>query len=98
MKAIQFIYKGVAKGFKTVDITYVVLRGSTLNFAFKAVDSKGKELEFDVQTRFDSLKEEYITEDFIFEGISYMKQEYFEIATNFINNLTIYQEVESVNV
>lgn len=98
MKAIQFIYKGVAKGFKTVDITYVVLRGSTLNFAFKAVDSKGKELEFDIQTRFDSLKEEYITEDFIFEGISYMKQEYFEIATNFINNLTIYQEVESVNV
>lgn len=98
MKALQFIYKGVAKGFKTVDITYVVLRGSTLNFAFKAVDSKGKELEFDIQTRFDSLKEEYITEDFIFEGISYMKQEYFEIATNFINNLTIYQEVESVNV
>lgn len=98
MKAIQFIYKGVAKGFKTVDITYVVLRGSTLNFAFKAVDSKGKELEFDIQTRFDSLKEEYITEDFIFEGISYMKQEYFEIATNFVNNLTIYQEVESVNV
>lgn len=98
MKAIQFIYKGVAKGFKTVDITYVVLRGSTLNFAFKAVDSKGKELEFDIQTRFDSLKEEYTTEDFIFEGISYMKQEYFEIATNFVNNLTIYQEVESVNV
>lgn len=98
MKAIQFIYKGVAKGFKTVDITYVVLRGSTLNFAFKAVDSKGKELEFDIQTRFDSLKEEYTTEDFIFEGISYMKQEYFEIAENFVNNLTIYQEVESVNV
>ena len=98
MKALQFIYKGVAKGFKTVDITYVVLRGSTLNFAFKAVDSKGKELEFDIQTRFDSLKEEYITEDFIFEGISYMKQEYFEIADNFVNNLTIYQEVESVNV
>lgn len=98
MKAIQFIYKGVAKGFKTVDITYVVLRGSTLNFAFKAVDSKGKELEFNIQTRFDSLKEEYTTEDFIFEGISYMKQEYFEIATNFVNNLTIYQEVESVNV
>lgn len=98
MKAIQFIYKGVAKGFKTVDITYVVLRGSTLNFAFKAVDSKGKELEFDIQTRFDSLKEEYTTEDFIFEGISYMKQEYFEIADNFVNNLTIYQEVESVNV
>ena len=98
MKAIQFIYKGVAKGFKTVDITYVVLRGSTLNFAFKAVDSKGKELEFDIKTRFDSLKEEYTTEDFIFEGISYMKQEYFEIATNFVNNLTIYQEVESVNV
>lgn len=98
MKALQFIYKGYAKGFKTVDITYVVLRGSTLNFAFKAVDSKGKELEFDIQTRFDSLKEEYTTEDFIFEGISYMKQEYFEIATNFVNNLTIYQEVESVNV
>ena len=98
MKAIQFIYKGVAKGFKTVDITYIVLRGSTLNFAFKAVDSKGKELEFDIQTRFDSLKEEYTTEDFIFEGISYMKQEYFEIADNFVNNLTIYQEVESVNV
>lgn len=98
MKAIQFIYKGVAKGFKTVDITYVVLRGSTLNFAFKAVDSKGKELEFDIQTRFDSLKEEYTTEDFIFDGISYMKQEYFEIADNFVNNLTIYQEVESVNV
>jgi hypothetical protein len=98
MKAIQFIYKGVAKGFKTVDITYVVLRGSTLNFALKAVDSKGKELEFDIQTRFDSLKEEYTTEDFIFEGISYMKQEYFEIADNFVNNLTIYQEIESVNV
>lgn len=98
MKAVQFIYKGVAKGFKTVDITYVVLRGSTLNFAFKAVDSKGKELEFDIQTRFDSLKEEYITEDFIFEGISYMKQEYFEIAENFVNNLTIYQYVESVDV
>lgn len=98
MKAIQFIYKGVAKGFKTADITYVVLRGSTLNFAFKAVDSKGKELEFDIQTRFDSLKEEYTTEDFIFEGISYMKQEYFEITENFVNNLTIYQDVESVDV
>lgn len=98
MKAIQFIYKGVAKGFKTVDITYAVLRGSTLNFAFKVVDSKGKELEFDIQTRFDSLKEEYTTEDFIFEGISYMKEQYVEIATNFVNNLTIYQEVESVNV
>lgn len=98
MKALQFIYKGCAKGFKSVNITYVVLRGSTLNFAFKAVDSKGKELEFDIQTRFDSLKEEYKKEDFIFEPISYMKQEYFEIATNFVNNLTIYQEVESVDV
>jgi hypothetical protein len=98
VKALQFIYKGCAKGFKSVNITYVVLRGSTLNFAFKAVDSKGKELEFDIQTRFDSLKEEYKKEDFIFEPISYMKQEYFEIATNFVNNLTIYQEVESVDV
>ena len=98
MKAIQFIYKGVAKGFKTVNITYVVLRGSTLNFAFKAVDSKGKEFDFDIQTRFDSLKEEYKKEDFIFEPISYMKEQYVEMATNFVNNLTIYQDVESVDV
>lgn len=98
MKALQFVYKGYAKGFKSVNITHVILRGSTLNFAFKAVDSSGKELEFDIQTRFDSLKEEYKKEDFIFEPISYMKEQYVEIATNLVNNLTIYQGVESVDV
>lgn len=98
MKALQFTYKGYAKGFKSVNISYVVLRGSTLNFAFKAVDSSGKELEFDIQTRFDSLKEEYKKEDFIFEPLSYMKKQYVEMATNFVNNLTIYQGVESVDV
>ena len=98
MKALQFIYKGYAKGFKSVNITYVVLRGSTLNFAFKAVDSKGKELEFDIQTRFDSLKEEYKKEDFIFEPISYLKEQYVDMATNFVNNLIVYQSVESVDV
>ena len=97
MKALQFIYKGYAKGFKSVNITYVVLRGSTLNFALKAVDSSGKELEFDIQTRFDSLREEY-KKDFIFEPLSYMKEQYVEIATNLVNNLTIYQDVESVDV
>ena len=60
MKALQFVYKGYAKGFKSVNISYVVLRGSTLNFALKVVDSIGKELEFDIQTRFDSLREEYM--------------------------------------
>ena len=98
MKAIQFTYKGYAKGFKAVNISYVYLRGSTLNFSFKVVESCGKELEFDIQTRFDSLKEEYTKEDFIFEPISYMKEQYIEIATNFVNNLTIYQDVESVDV
>ena len=98
MKALQFKYKGFANGFKTVTISYIVLRGSTLNFALKAVDSSGKELEFDIQTRFDSLKEEYTKEDFIFEPLSYMKKQYVEIATNFVNNLTIYQYVESVDV
>lgn len=98
MKALQFTYKGYAKGFKTVTISYVVLRGSTLNFALKAVDSSGKELEFDIQTRFDSLREEYTKEDFIFESLSYMKEQYVETATSLINNLTIYQGVESVDV
>lgn len=98
MKALQFVYKGYAKGFKTVNISYVVLRGSTLNFAFKAVDSSGKEFDFDIQTRFDSLKEEYKKEDFIFEPISYMKEQYVEMATNFVNNLIVYQSVESVDV
>ena len=98
VKALQFIYKGYAKGFKSVNITYVVLRGSTLNFAFKAVDSSGKEFDFDIQTRFDSLKEEYKKEDFIFEPISYMKEQYVEMATNFVNNLIVYQSVESVDV
>ena len=98
MKALQFKYKVFAKGFKTVTISYIVLRGSTLNFALKAVDSSEKELEFDIQTRFDSLKEEYTKEDFIFEPLSYMKKQYVEIATNFVNNLTIYQYVESVDV
>lgn len=98
MKALQFTYKGYAKGFKTVTISYVVLRGNTLNFALKAVDSSGKELEFDIQTRFDSLREEYTKEDFIFESLSYMKEQYVETATNLINNLTIYQGVESVDV
>ena len=98
MKALQFTYKGYAKGFKTVTISYVVLRGSTLNFALKAVDSSGKELKFDIQTRFDSLREEYTKEDFIFESLSYMKEQYVETATNLINNLTIYQGVESVDV
>ena len=98
MKALQFIYKGFAKGFKSVNISYVVLRGSTLNFALKVVDSSGKELEFDIQTRFDSLREEYTKEDFIFEPLSYMKEQYVEIATNLVNNLTIYQDVESVDV
>lgn len=98
MKALQFTYKGYAKGFKTVTISYVVLIGSTLNFALKAVASSGKELEFDIQTRFDSLREEYTKEDFIFESLSYMKEQYVETATNLINNLTIYQGVESVDV
>lgn len=98
MKSLQFTYKGYAKGFKAVTISYIVLRGSTLNFALKVVDSSGKELEFDIQTRFDSLKEEYKKEDFIFEPISYMKEQYVEIATNLVNNLIIYQDVESVDV
>lgn len=98
MKAIQFVYKGFAKGFKSVNISYVVLRGSTLNFALKVVDSSGKELEFDIQTRFDSLREEYTKEDFIFEKLSYMKEQYIEMATNLVNNLTIYQDMESVDV
>lgn len=98
MKAIQFIYKGYAKGFKSVNITHVVLRGSTLNFVLKTVNSSGKEFNFDIQTRFDSLKEEYTKEDFIFEPLSYMKERYVEMATNLVNNLTIYQDVESVDV
>lgn len=98
MKAIQFIYKGYAKGFKSVNITHVVLRGSTLNFVLKTVNSSGKEFNFDIQTRFDSLKEEYTKEDFIFEPLSYMKEQYVEMATNLVNNLTIYQDVESVDV
>lgn len=98
MKALQFIYKGFAKGFKTLNITHVVLRGSTLNFVVRAVDASGKEFDFDIQTRFDSLKEEYKKEDFIFEPISYMKEQYVEMATNFVNNLIVYQSVESVDV
>ena len=98
MKALQFIYNGYAKGFRSVNISYVVLRGSTLNFALKAVDSSGKEFDFDIQTRFDSLKEEYKKEDFIFEPLSYMKKQYVEMANNLVNNLTIYQSVESVDV
>lgn len=98
MKAIQFTYKGYAKGFKSVTISYVVLRGSTLNFSLRATDSSGKEFDFDIQTRFDSLKEKYKKEDFIFEPISYMKEQYVEMATNFVNNLIVYQSVESVDV
>ena len=98
MKAIQFIYKGYAKGFKSVTISYVVLRGSTLNFSLRATDSGGEWFDFDIQTRFDSLKEEYKKEDFIFEPISYMKEQYVEMATNFVNNLIVYQSVESVDV
>jgi hypothetical protein len=98
MKALQFIYKGYAKGFKTVNISYVVLRGSTLNFSLRATDSGGEWFDFDIQTRFDSLKEEYTKEDFIFEPLSYMKEQYVEMATNLVNNLTIYQDVESVDV
>lgn len=44
MKAIQFTYKGYAKGFKSVNISYVVLRGSTLNFSLRATDSGGNGL------------------------------------------------------
>ena len=98
VKALQFIYKGYAKGFKSVNITYVVLRGSTLNFSLRATDSGGEWFDFDIQTRFDSLKEEYTKEDFIFEPLSYMKEQYVEMATNLVNNLIIYQDVESVDV
>lgn len=98
MKALQFVYKGFAKGFKSVTISYVVLRGSTLNFSLRATDFGGEWFDFDIQTRFDSLKEEYTKEDFIFEPLSYMKEQYVEMATNLVNNLTIYQDVESVDV